>query len=312
MPHLQKASLEQILESYSRTGNIWKTGEELGMVGQSVWERLRRTGMVLRSPEFTDHQKNLISELYSNGFERGELAKLCLEQKLSKPNVARYARRVLRMTSRTRKVSADNCLAVGVRMKKWMATHEHPRGFLGGKHSSTARATMSQKSRLAWVLPESKRMARVIKMRRGFEAKKGVAVAKHKGHGNWKSEWITIGGKTFFARSTWELNYALYLEAAKNHGKIKEWDHEVKSFWFPVGKLKQSLTYTPDFKVQLLDGTVEYREVKGWMDPRSISQLDRMKQHFPEIKIRVIDKFWFRKNAPIMAQIIPKWRPSRY
>ena len=41
MPANQRASLQEIISSYEKTQSIWKTAKELGLCGQSVWERLK-------------------------------------------------------------------------------------------------------------------------------------------------------------------------------------------------------------------------------------------------------------------------------
>lgn len=44
MAQAQRVTNEQIVEAYRRTGSVWKAGQDLGLVGQSVWERLRAIG----------------------------------------------------------------------------------------------------------------------------------------------------------------------------------------------------------------------------------------------------------------------------
>lgn len=56
------------------------------------------------------------------------------------------------------------------------------------------------------------------------------------------------------------------------NGKISEWMYEPETFEFPVKR--GSKFYTPDFKVFMPDGTVEYHEVKGYMDQRSASNVE--------------------------------------
>ena len=50
---------------------------------------------------------------------------------------------------------------------------------------------------------------------------------------------ITIGGKTIFARSSWEANVAAYLQFLKDNNERKDWEHEPKTFWFL--KIKEKL-----------------------------------------------------------------------
>lgn len=37
----QRVTIEQIVTAYRKTGSVWKTGKNLGVAGQTVWERLK-------------------------------------------------------------------------------------------------------------------------------------------------------------------------------------------------------------------------------------------------------------------------------
>lgn len=107
--------------------------------------------------------------------------------------------------------------------------------------------------------------------------------------------WETIGGKRYYYKSHWEIRYAKYLEFLKIQGRIKDWEYEPDIFWFH--KIKSGVRkYTPDFKIFNLDESVEYHEVKGYMDSKSKTKIKRMKIYYPEIKLKVIDKSWFEKS----------------
>lgn len=106
--------------------------------------------------------------------------------------------------------------------------------------------------------------------------------------GNIVRGYFDIEGKKMFFRSKWEANYALYLNFLVKQKLILKWEFEAESFLFD--KIKSGTrTYRPDFKVYNLDGTHEFHEVKGWMDPRSATKLKRMKKYFPEIKVILVD-----------------------
>lgn len=120
-----------------------------------------------------------------------------------------------------------------------------------------------------------------------------------------KSGWIKKGEKFLFMRSAWELNYSHYLNALVNRKQILDWQYEVDTFWFD--KIKRGTTsYKPDFKVFLLDGTFEYHEVKGYMDSKSKTKLNRMRIYFPDVKIKLITKKEYYKIAEFSA-VIPNW-----
>lgn len=119
-----------------------------------------------------------------------------------------------------------------------------------------------------------------------------------------KGKWVDLGKQRFYARSTWEANYGRYLEWLKHAGEIKSWRHEPKTFWFS-GLKRGVVSYKPDYRIDELDGSHWWAEVKGYMDHRSAVTLKRMGKYFPEEKIRVIDKSWF--SCQQWSSIVPGW-----
>ena len=108
-----------------------------------------------------------------------------------------------------------------------------------------------------------------------------------------KSGKYNINGKSIFFRSTWEANYALYLDFLEESGNIQCWGYETRRFEFT--KIKRGTrSYTPDFEVTNNDGSVEYHEVKGWMDAKSKTRLKRMSRYYPKVKLIVIDSSVYR------------------
>lgn len=108
-------------------------------------------------------------------------------------------------------------------------------------------------------------------------------------------------------RSSWEANYARYLNfLIKHEGKIEKWEYESEIFWFH--KIQQGCrSYKPDFKVFMKDGTVEYHEVKGWMHPRGKTALNRMRIYYPKIKVVLIDQTRYRGIRDSVKPLIPMW-----
>jgi hypothetical protein len=123
----------------------------------------------------------------------------------------------------------------------------------------------------------------------------------NRGHGGKRAD---LGD--LYLRSSWEANYARYLNFLIEHKEIQNWQYEPDTFEFTNIK-KGVRFYTPDFKVCLNNGEIEYHEVKGWMDNKSITRGKRMEKYYPEIKIKLIDKTWFRKNGSILSKIIKNW-----
>ncbi len=123
---------------------------------------------------------------------------------------------------------------------------------------------------------------------------------------SWKQGWRTIGGIKKYYRSKWEANYAYYLEFLKNNGEIIKWEHEPETFWFE-GVKRGVMSYLPDFRIRKKDSSLEYHEVKGWLDPRSKTKIKRMKKYHPHITIILIDQEWFKNNNKQMKSIIQGW-----
>lgn len=126
------------------------------------------------------------------------------------------------------------------------------------------------------------------------------------GKSTWKQDWAEIGGKRNFYRSRWEYRYALYLEFMKKHGHIIDWEHEPHTFYFD-GIKRGTNNYKPDFKVLFPSGNEEWIEVKGYMDAKSKTKIKRMAKYYPDIKLRVIDKDWFKNNGRMLKNVIPNW-----
>ena len=108
-----------------------------------------------------------------------------------------------------------------------------------------------------------------------------------------KGAHVTIGGREFWFRSSWEVTYARYLQFLLDRKEIKFWDYETKTFWF-LKILRGVRSYKPDFEVTNKDNSIEYHEVKGWMDKKSATKLKRMAKYYPEVKLILIDKEPFK------------------
>jgi hypothetical protein len=121
-----------------------------------------------------------------------------------------------------------------------------------------------------------------------------------------RQSWREIGDKRIFARSAWEANIARYLEFLKAGGYIQEWEHEPDTFWFE--KIKRGVrSYLPDFKITELDGSTCYWEVKGYLDPKSKTKLNRFKKYYPQHKIRLVDAAEYKKLAKQLSGLIQGW-----
>ena len=120
---------------------------------------------------------------------------------------------------------------------------------------------------------------------------------------------ITIGKRADlnnqFFRSSWEANYARYLNLLIKQGCILRWEYEPDEFEFI--KIKRgNRYYKPDFKVFYSDGSYEYHEVKGYYDKTSLTKLKRFRKYFPHLSLIMIDSEWFKQNKHL-KNIIKNW-----
>jgi len=123
--------------------------------------------------------------------------------------------------------------------------------------------------------------------------------------------WLSFGvgedgiEKKYYFKSLYEKNYARYLDFLREKNKISDWLYEPETFWFEAIK-RGVRSYLPDFKIINKNGSIEYHEVKGFMDSKSQTKLKRMAKYYPDIKIRVIDSDWFKVNKALRF-LIPGW-----
>ncbi len=96
-----------------------------------------------------------------------------------------------------------------------------------------------------------------------------------------------------FFRSSWEANYARYL----NHLGI-QWQYEPKTF-----KLSSGKNYTPDFYLTDKD---TYIEIKGHWFEASLKKFKEFRKEFPHIKVVLIDPVEYYKIAESFS-FIPNW-----
>lgn len=109
-----------------------------------------------------------------------------------------------------------------------------------------------------------------------------------------------------YFRSAWEANYARYLNWLKRQGEIRGWEYEPDTFEF--GGIKRGTRfYTPDFRIENKSGSIEYHEIKGYMDKASATKLKRMAKYYPNIRVVLIDKFAYKDLAKQVQGFIPNW-----
>lgn len=194
--------------------------------------------------------------------------------------------------------------------KARIARQGHPRGALGMKHTEETKRRMSAASVASWADPNSglNRPAQTALRAAAMRKRNAAGLMPHGGpKGGRRSDL----GDTYF-RSRWEANYARYLNLLLGKKEILGWAYEPRRFVFE--KVKRGTTsYTPDFRVDYPCGRKhEWHEVKGWVNQRSRTRLDRMGRYYPDEIVVVIGAAWFRQAVRSgFARTFPEWEYGR-
>lgn len=296
----KKASDQELIDAYKKIGNIWKVAAQFDMCGQSVHQRLKKIGIPLNYPKFSEPEIYMLKEDYAFYASKGDLDSLAAKMGRTKQFLCRQAKR-LGLTNRKRKKPYSSEPS-SIRMKKWMKNHKHPRGMLGKHHTTEVRQDMAIRSKKMWEeMSQEKRdgYSKRFSMigRKSFTNREGAT---------WKCGWREIGGIRKYYRSRWEANYARYLEWLKQRGEILKWEHEPETFWFE-GIKRGCMSYLPDFRVTEKDGSIAFHEVKGWMDDRSKTKINRMRIYHPKVKLVVIEKEGYKSIKNSVGRMIEGW-----
>jgi hypothetical protein len=89
-----------------------------------------------------------------------------------------------------------------------------------------------------------------------------------------------------------ERRYAAHLEMLRIAGEVYAWSFQPEKF--RLANTGDACFYTPDFRVLLNDGTVEFRETKGFMQDDALVKIKWfVAQHpYPLVVIRWIKGEW--------------------
>lgn len=109
-----------------------------------------------------------------------------------------------------------------------------------------------------------------------------------------------------YVRSTWEANYARYLNWLVLHGQIKAWEYEPLTFYFEAVK-RGNRSYCPDFRVTENNGVQVFHEVKGYLDAGSKTKLARMKKYYPQHTVILIQNKEMKEIKAKLGALIPHW-----
>jgi predicted nuclease of restriction endonuclease-like RecB superfamily len=192
---------------------------------------------------------------------------------------------------------------MAVRSREFIAENGHPRGMLGRHHSPETRSLLSQKGlERPVVVTDNERQLRSDRL--AARHARGELSGSNTYSRCRRGKRPDLGDHFF--RSSWEANYARYLNFLVAQRIIAKWEYEPDTFWFEAIK-RGVRSYLPDFKVTEPNGAVYYVEVKGWMDAKSKTKLKRMKKYHPSVDLRLVDAKAYREISRKLGGAIPHW-----
>lgn len=212
--------------------------------------------------------------------------------------------RKLRISKKV-KLTPGGRKSIGESAKERILKNGHPRGMKGKTHSEQLKKENSERSIRMWANPNhvlnSDAHRQTLSDRTMKLNAKGVMRNGYSRGKQGKREDIGI-----YVRSSWEANYARYLNWIKEKGQIFNWEYEPDTFWFE--KIKRGVrSYLPDFKIWETENSIPYYvEVKGWMDAKSQTKLKRMAKYYPKVKIELVEKAQY-KEIEKWSRLIPGW-----
>lgn len=256
-------------------------------------------------PDWTKEEELILKDHY-NSTVYGDLDELLkkLPTKL-KSNICRKAR-ALGLTNKNRPLKEDHIAGIGKRTKERIAEKGHPRGMLGRNHSEETRKIFSKINKERWADPNY-----VLRDEKHLQAISDRMMIQQRTRPVLNQYCRSKSGRrddlnNMYVRSSWEANYARYLNYLLSKNLIKKWEYEKDVFYFD--KIKRGTrSYLPDFKVYTNDDKIEYHEIKGWMDQKSKTKLKRMEKYYPRIKIILIQKKEYELLKKQMIGVINNW-----
>lgn len=281
-----KESELQYLQANYKTESHENIGKTLGRTRAAVRNKCYELGYII-DVSWTDDEVCLLREYYekAGGTSALNLGKIAETLRRDKTNVCRKAKSLGLATNKNRKSSDESRVKMCEAQKIVAANRVHPRGMLGKKHNDKFKQAMSDRVKKEWADKTSSFNAETHKQKQSDAMVRRISAGEmRRGYSRGKQgKRADLGGKYF--RSSWEANFARYLNYLVKNGALHKWEYEPDTFWFEAIK-RGTRSYLPDFKLwDAPESAPYYVEVKGWMDEKSKTKLSRMKKYYPEVKI---------------------------
>lgn len=281
----------------------------IGRTTVAVRNKCYELGLVDRSNLWTEQEVILLKEFYEKA---GKIAPINLKKladtlNRDKANVCRKAKDLGLGTSINRRQTEEAKVKCSVATRNRIQKYGHNKGMLGKKHTDKFKREMSDRVKKEWENPHSLLNSEAHKQKQSDAMTERLHNDPRfrRGYSRGKQGKRPDLNNMYF-RSSWEANYARYLNLLKANGKIHKWEFEPDTFWFETIK-RGTRSYLPDFKIWENENAEPYYvEVKGWMDAKSKTKLDRMKRYYPQIKVIVFGASEY-KELKKSNGVIPNW-----
>lgn len=254
------------------------------------------------------HEREIIRAYYEHTpAEQFELADLAASLGRAKSTVARVAGE-LGLTSAFRPRTSRAKALMSEATKRQLAERGHPRGFAGKRHRDDTLAIIGRTSKAAWA--RAKETGAGLMSPERLRALSDAATREQESRNpsfnrrHWRAGPRADLGGAFF-RSSWEANFARYLEALRLLGEIDRWDYEPCRFTFEEPSVGVR-SYRPDFRVWGGEA-VFYVELKGWVCERTKRVWRLMEAHYPDVDLRFLDGHAYRSLEREVSAFIPAW-----
>jgi hypothetical protein len=277
-----------LIENYAKQGKMWCV-EKLGMLEHQV--RYKSSRLKLKSRGVSEAWKKKQVE---------HAAKLTGRKR---PEQSAVIKRVIH--DKGIRPSQETIDLKAKKLSAYFKEHGHPKGMLGKKHSLESKEKMSDSGFRRHALETEDEISdRTMKMLKTKSDRGNIVNPRPMA--SWKCGWREVGGQRCYFRSAWEANYARYLQFLLEKKQILKWEHEPETFWFESIK-RGCRSYLPDFRVTECNNSIAYHEVKGWMDDRSKTKINRMRIYHPQVLLIVIDSKAYKELQKKISMMIDGW-----
>ena len=282
----------------------------LNRTPNAVRNKCHELKIIKQVEPWSDDEVQSLKEFYTKAGKTAPINLKNLEQVFGrdKTNICRKAKELGLPTCQNRKQTEETIKAQSEIAKKRIQENGHPKGMLGKQHSQEFKKAASERVANEWKDPNSAFNSEEFRQKKSDYMAAAVASNPllRRGYSRGRQGKRKDVDNIYF-RSSWEANYARYLNWLKLNGGIFKWEYEPDTFWFNEIK-RGTRSYLPDFKIWETETSEPYYvEVKGWMDEKSETKLKRMSKYYPHIKVNIVAKPEYREIEKAVSSLIDGW-----